>query len=301
MQPDWGISFSLKYAREMGVNPRRCLEAALKDLGFRRLRLMSYWDEHEKEQGTYDFTELDWQFDLAKKYKARVSLCIGLRQPRWPESHWAQWALGLPKEEWQQALERYIAAVVKRYKGHPCLENWQLENEALNRSFGANGNFDRMRLRAELAMVKHLDPAHPVIMSTSNTWGLPLRRPRPDKFGFSMYRYQYKRGMYTHSRLPAWFYRVRGSVIRILTRRPIFIHELQAEPWGPRATAKLSATEQAQSMTPERIRQAMEFATQTGLMPAYLWGVEWWYWLKVTQHKPEAWETVKSQLRSHTS
>jgi hypothetical protein len=40
------------------------LRAAIQDLGVRRFRLMSYWDEHEKTPGDYDFKELDAQIAM---------------------------------------------------------------------------------------------------------------------------------------------------------------------------------------------------------------------------------------------
>jgi len=297
---DLGVSFSLKYAREMGVDPRKCLRSALDELGFTRLRLMSYWDLHEPERGRYDFTDLDWQFALAQKYGARVSLAIGLRQPRWPESHWPPWARQLPDDEWQRALFDYLEAVVNRYKTHPCLESWQLENEALLKSFGTDGDFDRSRLKYEFALVKSLDPAHDVIMTTSDSWGIPWHGPIPDRVGISLYRRFYDRGRYRRSRRPPSFYRLRAGLIRLITGRPVFIHELQAEPWGPQATVRLSLEEQRKTMNAAYIRQAFTFARSTRQLPAYLWGLEWWYWLKTTHHQHDEWAAVAESLADST-
>jgi len=216
------------------------LTAALKDLGVRRLRLMSYWNEHEKVQGKYDFTELDWQIDMAEKYDAAVTLCIGLRQPRWPESHWPAWAKRMPKEEWNGALYKYITAVVERYKDRKCIVSYQLENEALLKTFGADGDFDRKRLKYEFRLVKKLDPIRPVIMTTSNSWGIPFFGPRPDAYAFSLYRYVYHHGSHHHSSRKPWFYRLRAWAIMLLKWRVCFIHELQAEPWGPGLELRLT-------------------------------------------------------------
>ncbi len=62
--------------------------------------------------------------DMAAFYGARVSLCLGKRQPRWPECHIPNWAAALPKEEWHDALYKFIETVVRRYKDHPALESW---------------------------------------------------------------------------------------------------------------------------------------------------------------------------------
>jgi hypothetical protein len=288
----FGVSFSLKYAREMQIDPRACLTAALQELGVRRLRLMSYWDIHEPTYQNYDFSQLDWQIDLAEQYGAKVSLCLGLRQPRWPESHWASWAKKLP-EQWQETLYEYIQTVVERYKGRKCIVSYQLENEAMLESFGLEGDFDRKRLKHEFKLVKQLDPIRPVIMTTSDSWGIPLRGPRPDMYAFSIYRHFYDRGKYRHSSRPPLFYYLRAIIVRLLKWRRVFIHELQAEPWGPEANIEMTIDEQFQNMNQARVQEAVAFARKTRLLPADLWGLEWWYWLKTAQNRPEIWEDMK--------
>jgi beta-galactosidase GanA len=75
------------------------MQAMIDDLGVRQFRLVSYWDKIEPEKGTYDFDELDWQFQKANDAHAKVSLAIGLRQPRWPECHMPSWQIGKPMSE----------------------------------------------------------------------------------------------------------------------------------------------------------------------------------------------------------
>lgn len=293
-RPEFGTSFSLKYCRELGVSSRDCLTEALSDLGVRRLRLMSYWDEHEKVQGTYDFAELDWQFDLAEASGAEVTLCLGLRQPRWPESHWPIWAKDLDEKAWQLALLEYIRAVVARYKTRGCLVSYQLENEALLKRFGKDGNFDRKRLKAEYKLVKDTDSTRPVIMTTSDSWGLPVFGPKPDLFGFSIYRYFFDKGEYRHASRKPVFYWLRACLIRVLRWRGVFIHELQAEPWGPGATVDMSLQSQLDTMGIDRVREAVEFAKHTGLKPIDIWGLEWWYYLREKHNHRLIWEYMRT-------
>ncbi|MDB5182914.1 MAG: hypothetical protein JWO47_698 [Candidatus Saccharibacteria bacterium] len=289
----FGATFSYKYALEMSVDPKECLKAALDDLGVRRLRLMSYWDLHEPKQGSYDFTELDWQVDMAEQSNCAVLLCLGLRQPRWPESHWPAWAKVLPDAEWQKALDDYITVVVNRYKGRKCILSYELENEALLKAFGLDGNYDRNRLKREFKLVKTLDPSRIVIMSTSDSGGFPLFGPKPDMYSYTIYRYFFRRGKYRHSVRPAWTYHLRAQIIYLFKRRKSFIHELQAEPWGPEGTSKLTVEEQFKSMNRERVQEAVAYVRRTQLLPADLWGLEWWYWLKTAQDMPEIWNDLK--------
>ncbi len=292
----FGASFSIKYAREMGIDPKNCLTSALEDLGIKRLRLMSYWDEHEKVQGQYDFTDLDWQIDLAEKHGAVVSLCLGLRQPRWPESHWPDWALGKPDQLWQPALMNYIEAVVNRYKDKKCIISYQLENEALLKSFGLNHNFDRDRLKREFALVKRLDPNKLLIMTTSDSGGIPILGPKPDMYASTIYRYFFRRGKYRHSVRPAWTYYLRAQFMFLTKFRKTFIHELQTEPWGPVGTSEMPVAEHYKSMNLNRIKANISYARATRLTPIDLWGLEWWYFLLVKHKDREIWDYFKKEV-----
>lgn len=291
-----GASFSLHRCSELGLDKKAVLRAACKDLGFRRFRLMSYWNIHEPKRGNYDFSELDWQMDMVAEYGGTVALCLGKRQPRWPECHMPKWALGLPKEEWYKALNNYLTVVVKRYKNHPALVSYQLENEALLKDFGdcKDRDYSRERLATELALVKRLDPKHPVAMTLSDSWGLPFRAPKPDIYAMSLYRVTLNRkGKYVYSKRPPIFYRARAWAIRTLKHRPVFIHELQAEPWLSGAIKDFKVEEQLRHMTRGQIRKNIAFARRTGMDPIDLWGLEWWYWLNTTRDNHAIWTYIQ--------
>lgn len=297
--PEFGVSFSLHRCSELGVDKKKLLRAALKDLGFRRFRLMSYWNIHEQEPGNYDFTELDWQLDMIAKYKGKVTLCLGKRQPRWPECHMPDWAKKLPKDKWYEALFAYIRTVVERYKDHPALASWQLENEALLKDFGycEDGDYSHLRLRTEYEIAKDTDPVHPVIMTLSDSWGLPWRRPHPDRYAMSLYRITInKKDTYVYSKRPAVFYRFRVLFIRLLKNRGCFIHELQAEPWLKTALTESSIEEQLKRMNPPMLKNIIRYAQKTGQNPIDLWGLEWWYWLKAQGH-PQLWNFAKTIVK----
>jgi hypothetical protein len=292
---EWGVSFSLHRCSELGLNKQRVFRFALKDLGFKRLRLMSYWNIHEPRQGEYNFSELDWQMDMTKEYGAKVSLCLGLKQPRWPEFHMPKWAENLDKKQWHEALLKYIEVVVKRYKNHPALESWQLENEALLKTFGhgTNIDFDRSRIKKEYVLVKSLDKKHPVVMTLSDSWGIPWFSPKPDLYAVSLYRITMPKAKgAVYSKRPASFYKFRARLVKLLKRRDLFIHELQAEPWFNRSIKDMSINEQLKQMSPNQLKQNLQFAQKSNISPAYLWGLEWWYWLKRHGHE-QITETVR--------
>lgn len=291
----YGVSFSLKQCRNFGIDPDKTL-AWLLGQGFRRFRLMSYWDEHEKQPGSYDFTALDKQVKRIAEAGGVITLCLGARQPRWPENHWPDWAWQATKPERTLALMRYIEAVVKRYKKQVSILSYQLENEALLKSFGRRAEVDRKRLRQEYAMVKQLDPKRPIIMSTSTSWGIPLRRPIPDIVGFSYYQVLYRDGRYTTAFHKPWLDRLRAGVVRLTSGKPSFIHELQLEPWGPKAIWEMPPEKQDESMGTNQIIKNIRLANQVHRYPIDLWGGEWWYWRTIKQKDSTIWSAVKSAL-----
>ncbi len=77
----FGVSFSLKQCRGFDIDPDKALRWLIKDAGFRRFRLMSYWDEHEKQPGKFNFARLDRQISAIEKAGGVISLCLGAASP----------------------------------------------------------------------------------------------------------------------------------------------------------------------------------------------------------------------------
>ncbi len=291
-----GVSFSDKYARELGLDPVKTYLALLNDLKIKHFRLMSYWDEIQPAKDQFDFTFLDYQMQQAEAKGADVSLAVGLRQPRYPECFQPDWTKKLSEADFKAALNNYLAKVVNRYKTSPVLASYQLENEAENKVFGQCSNFDHSRLQEEFNLVKHLDSVHPVIANLSNEWGIPLRKPLGDVVGLSIYRtaYLHQAGFgYFHYPFPAWLHGLRARVVELIWGTPAIIHELQAEPWGPKATVDLSVSAQNKSMNVAKLRASVNYSKSTGIDPIYLWGGEWWYWRLTHFHDSSVWDAAR--------
>lgn len=290
---EYGVSLSVKQCRNFGIESSECLNWLLNDCGFRRFRLMSYWDEIEQEPGKLNFDELDKQIRLITEHEGTITLCLGASQPRWPENHWPDWAWQISKDERTKALLKFIKAVVNRYKNNPAIISYQLENEALLK-FGEKIEIDRSRLRQEFKLVKRLDNTRPIIMTTSTSWGIPLRRPIPDIVGFSYYQkfYNAKKGKYTTAFHKPWLVKIRTWLVKLILRRDSFIHELQLEPWGPKNIWDMSIAEQDKSMSIDQIKTNIKLAKKIGLKTIDLWGAEWWYWSYKKLGKPAIAESV---------
>lgn len=301
VNPDvFGVTFSLKQCRSFDIDPSATLNWLIDEAGFRRFRLMSYWNEHEREPNKFDFSALDKQLDMIEQAGGVVSLCLGARQPRWPENHWPDWVWQLPKEQRSAALLKYIESVVNRYKDRKCIISYQLENEALLQRWGERSEVDRARLLEEYLLVQRLDPAKPIIMTTSTSWGIPVRRPIPDVVGFSYYRVVYRDGKYHQSLFYPWIHKLRKILIRLLHNRPVFIHELQLEPWGPKAIWEMPIEEQAKSMDPNQIAENIRLAKRIAAAPIDVWGGEWWYW-RLQQGDTSIWQAVQQAIFANIS
>ncbi len=298
---EYGATFSAEYANYLGVDPKTTLTAILTDLHPTRLRLVSYWDQIEGKPGKYDFSKLDWQFELAKKYGAKVSLAVGLRQPRFPECHYPQWTKGQSEQMIYSELDPFIAAVVNHYKVRPELEDYQLENEALLTVFGKCMPFSRSQLVKEFNLVHQLDPGRPVAVNVSNEYGLPLRAPIGDEIGFSVYRRVFDSRIthrFVNYPFPTLWFKLRAAVIERYLGAKVFIHEQQAEPWGRTDTKTLTLAEQNEAFGVNNLRETASYARSTGIKRIDFWGAEWWYWRKVKFNDPSIWETAQAVFRS---
>jgi hypothetical protein len=296
----YGASFSPEQATALGLDWKETYQALLSDLGIKRFRLNSYWDVLEPKQGEYDYSSLDYELEQAKAHGATVTLSIGLRQPRYPECHQPGWASSMSKNDQDQALYSFVTQVVNRYKNDSTIESWQLENEAVNTVFGVCAHYDRDRLISEFGLVKRLDSSRPVIMSVSNEYGLPVGDPRPDEFSLSVYRIvnnaHLPGGYFTYPFTPL-FHGLRAAIIERFIHRPVFVGELQAEPWGPKFLADMSMDEQNKSMDAAKLTSIVQYARDTGLSTFDLWGAEWWYW-RLQHGDPSVWAAAK-QIYQH--
>jgi len=298
-----GITFIPDYAQYLGLDVHQTYQAILGDLGVKQLRLVSYWSNIEPVQGQYDFAELDYEMAQAEAHGAKVSLSIGLRQPRWPECHPPSWIdTTQPASTWQPQLNAYMSAVINRYKHSPALQSYQLENEFYLSAFGDCHNFDRTRLQSELALVKRLDPHHTVIMSRSNNYaGLALRAPLPDVVGISLYRHVWN-GVPLHRYItypfPSWYYAFLAGAEQIATGKPSVIHELQTEPWPPNGQDILGTSlgEQNKTFDAAKFRATVAFGKQSGIRNIDLWGAEYWYYRAQTLHDPSVWNSAKAMF-----
>ncbi len=292
----WGVNFSQKHAESLDLDWKETYLAVLDDLGAKKLKIASHWDFIEAEQGKYYFDDLDWQIEEAEKRGAEIILVIGMKTSRWPECHIPKWAESLNEEERQGKVLKLIEEIVLHYRGRKTIKYWQVENEPFF-SFGECPQFNKELLKKEIDLVKSLDSQkRPIIISESGEFSFWTRAARVgDIVGTTIYRRIWSKEFkiyFSHIFPPTFYYR-KAKLIKWIFNKEVICIELQAEPWGPKLLYDLSLEEQEKSMDLERFQKNIKFAKKTGLNEFYLWGTEWWYWLKTKHNKPEIWDQAK--------
>ncbi len=296
-----GMTFSTRYAEGLGLNWRETYQALLDDVGVKKMRIPVYWDLVESSKGTYNFSDVDWQVEEAGKRGAEVILAVGIKVPRWPECHIPEW-VGDSPEARRAGILSFIETTVTRYQDEETVVRWQIENEPFLR-FGICPPFEVALLDEEIALTKRLDPTRPVIVTDSGELSLWVHAAaRGDEFGTTMYRdiYSPKVGGYFEYPLGPNFFRFKEKMVRLFTKQEHFkVIELQAEPWASGWIAEVSLEEQFRTMNEHRLRDNVDYARQVGFEEIYLWGGEWWYWMKTKKNYPAVWETAKELYHEH--
>ena len=294
----WGVNFSHRQAEALGLNWQETFLALADDLGAQYWRIPVYWDELEKTKDEYDFTKWDWQIAELEKRDAKVILAIGVKLPRWPECHLPDWVKDANRATHEQQLFQYLREVVARYRDSEAVLMWQVENEPFLYPFGECPRPDGELLDKEIQLVKVLDKKntlgvqHPIMITDSgelSVW-LPAGK-RADVFGSTLYRIVHdpRIGFLEYTFFTPTFH----------ARKEVFLHwfypnlevqviELQAEPWVTSLPLSLeNLEEQNKTLSPEQFDKNIQFALATGTKTFYLWGAEWWYWLKSAQDMPD--------------
>ncbi len=292
----WGVNFSQKHAENLGLAWQEVYSVLIYELGAENIKLIVHWDLIEPEKGKYDFNDLDWQIELAEKEGIELLLVVGMKTPRWPECHIPEWAQNLSKEEQQEEILTMLEKTILRYRESPAVWAWQVENEPFF-SFGNCPWQDEDFLKKEIELVKSLDKQErPVVISDSGEYSFWFRSAKlGDIVATTMYKKIWFSGLkiYVTYPLPPAFYSKKAKIIKNLFNKKVICGELQAEPWGPQLLYDSPLEEQKKTMNLDQFKKNIEFAKKTGFDKFYLWGAEWWYWLKEKHGQPEIWSEAK--------
>lgn len=291
----YGVTFSVPYARDtLGLDWKSAYLALLDDLEVRHIRIPAYWTEHEIKKGEYDFSGLDFMLDHASARGADVILAVGQKLPRWPECHIPYWAGRLSRADRNADFIAYFEEALRRFRGDKTIRYWQIENEPFL-PFGECEGYDRRFLDVLISRARAID-SRPLIITDSgelSVWAPAYARA--DIFGTTMYRTIWNKyvGHFTYPLRPGYF-RMKARLMEyIYGKKPLIVVELQAEPWSKRTPQEVPLSFQEKLMNVTEFQKNIAYERATGFQEVYLWGAEWWYWLKEKHDKPELWEEAK--------
>jgi len=294
----FGVTFSPSYATYLGLDWQRSYDLILNDLKVKRLRLPTYWREVEPEDNKFNFADTDYLLNQAEKANAEVLLVIGMKQPRWPECQIPDWARKLTVNQRQVQVFNLIETVVTRYKDHPNIWAWQVENEPLF-AFGENCDApDSQFLQQETELVKKLDPQRPIVITDTGEWRFWITSMQLSNIlGISVYRYANIEGYgFLYYPFPKLFYKAKSEIVRRFfapNNQKTIITELQTEAWSTKSLKDTKIDEQIRLLSIKQFKDNITFAKNTGFDEIYFWGVEWWIYLAKYNH-PEYLEYAKT-------
>jgi hypothetical protein len=309
----YGVSFSKFHSDELKLDWKKVYLALLDDLKVRNLRLSAHWPDTEPEDGKFDFSALDFQMREANKRNASVILAVGRRLPGWPECHEPDWVQNQKSKFKNQneflefrnnKLLEYIETVVNRYKSFDNIGYWQVENEPFLAFFSRSscGPLDEVFFKEEIDLVHKLDPKHPVLTTDSGEFGTWYKAYKyGDVFGTSMYLYVWIKALDWPLRYPITpaFFRIKQNLMELVQRfrgeprKPMLVIELSTEPWLLHPITETPVKTQLERMGLNKFNEMISFSGKTGFDIFYLWGAEWWYWMRGRGH-PEFWERAKT-------
>jgi len=287
----FGLTYSVTYARYLGLDVHELLQKIVTELRPTVVRLPLYWNEIEKSEGSYDFSEYRLFMDQLEETNTPVILTIGYKVPRYPECYAPSWTHTLSSHDFEERVRAYVGAAVTEFSSYENIEMWQVENEP----FFYFGEACRSRsfedIAKEVALVKRMDQ-RPVILTDSgelSSWYNAIALS--DVFGTTVYRQVYNSvlGYITMPIRPIFYYRKSLIMRSLVNDVPLIDAELQMEPWIPDGVRNTSLELLQEKFTPDTFERNISYAKDTGITLHILWGVEYWYYL--AQHGDDTlWE-----------
>jgi len=160
----------------------------------------------------------------------------------------------------------------------------------------ACGDFDESFLDKEIELVKQLDRSRPILLTDSGEFGTWYKSyKRSDVFGTSMYLYIWSRKLDRPLRYPITpaFFRIKQNIIKLFNKpKPALVIELSAEPWLLQPIIETPLEIQFDRMGIDKFNEMITFSNKAGFDTFYLWGAEWWYWLKL-QGNNDHWDRAQ--------
>jgi glycosyl hydrolase family 10 len=278
----FGTTFSPKQLQHLSCPIFKALDKAI-ELNFDHLRICTYWDETEKAEGQYDWSQLEKILNVCQKKQQGVILTLGVKAPRYPEFHFPDWIKNkdLNNSQTQKKILNFIKQTVKKFKNLSCIKYYQVENEALDPSGPDSLTIPFSFLKKEIALVKKLDNRKIIVSLWANELSKRNLLPKLDKtsdiVGLDLYYQQFigkilNKSFYTG---PLDSQQKIAKLLRKLNQKA-WIMELQAEPWE--ANEQNYLAKNPKSISPEKIKSFYQKANKLPVSTIFFWGFEYWFY-----------------------
>lgn len=291
-----GTTFSNLYTKQLGLDVEETFQELLQ-LKFDVVRLCCYWNEVQPDEKTFDYSALKKLLDQCEKNNLVVVMTIGMKAPRWPEFYLPKW-IAFDHPDFTKFLFQFIERTITELKFYSCIKYWQVENEPLDPSGPDHKIISLELLQKEIELVKKLDPDREIILTA---WGnelvkrncIPQLNQSADIVGLDLY---YK--VPTVKLLNKTFYvGPNDSSQRMIdhltcTTKPVWIMELQAEPWEKNVV--IPKIKEPQSMNDRILQFNFDNARELNPQAILFWGFEYWIWRKKILHDESLFLLVES-------
>ncbi|MBP9820430.1 hypothetical protein KBC79_06890, partial [Candidatus Woesebacteria bacterium] len=282
MHIPFGITFSSQQLRNLRLPVLDSLRRAC-SFDFSHIRIGVHWSEVEKKPEELNLEAVRTLLDCCELNHQSVVLTVGVKAPRWPEFYLPEHLqkTDINNSHFSQQLLEYVLFVVSELKTYSCITHWQVENEPLDPSGHKGMVVPEQLLREEVAVIRKLDP-RPVILTL---WANAMQArgtlgkltTLADIVGLDLYYHQFVtklfgKSIYTGPIATKSF--LQKKIVDSPT--PLWITELQAEPWEANMESYLSAN--PKSMSPELLANNVRKALALNPKVILFWGFEYWLW-----------------------
>jgi hypothetical protein len=305
-----GSTFSHPHLNWLELDPIKAIKE-YKNLGFKWIRLGCYWNEIEKIEGKFDFSNLDPLVEFCENNKIKTVLTVGMKAPRWPEYHIPEWLIKklsfkkkkiiTPKDK--VLLEKtliFIESCVNHYKKLLSIQVWQVENEPLDPSGPDNWTINKNFLSTETnTVLKFTDQI------LINLWGNDMLSRLTYKkiptntniLGIDIYPKQYAKHIkkYIGPRGTKTLFKL--ALSRFIETDSLYITELQAEPWEPGEL--VTNKDNPPSFTPTDFEKNLSYVLEFNPKVIFLWGFEYWLWRKIIHKDNRYWKSAKEVIKKY--
>lgn len=276
-----GWTYSHRQAEWLGISAETGLQDIL-EWQPTCVRLGVYWDESEPSPQHYDFSKIIELLEICEKKHQPVLLSVGMKAPRWPEFYFPQHIVPNPQNpQTQSALLEFLEKTLDTLQKYTCITHWQIENEPLDPSGPNDQVIPFAFLQTECELIRQKD-SRPLVV---NLWGndvaarghWPRAATLADIVGLDLYYKQHLtsllgKNIYSGPRIS--HARLQKKIAT--SEKPVWITELQAEPWEKdEATYRSSAPT---SMNLTLLKKNITTGLTLGAEMILLWGAEYWLW-----------------------